>query len=150
MTENKTEMETLFPEREIYGYVLKPWTLGKIAKLSPHLGALKENVKGKNIDFDNLFSDVKSKITKGKKAEDNQNAVLEALFDLGIAVSPNLAAIIAITTGMSIQEAEDLSIDKAIHFTIMIIEQNLSFLKNCFGSVMKILEESKMDLSQVQ
>lgn len=146
MTENKTEMETLFPEREIYGYILKPWTLGKIAKLSPHLGALKESVKGKNIDFDNLFS----MATKRKKAEDNQNAVLEALFDLGIAVFPNLAAIIAITTGMSIQEAEDLSIDKAIHFTIMIIEQNLSFLKNCFGSVMKILEESKMDLSQVQ
>lgn len=148
MTENKTEMETLFPEKEIYGYSLKPWTLGKIARLSPHLGALKENVKEKNIDFDKIFSSVKSK--KGQKAEDNQNAMLEGLFDLAISVFPYIVPIISITTGMNLQEAEDLSIDKAVNFMVLIVEQNLSFLKNCFGSVMEIIEESKTGLSQGQ
>lgn len=161
----KNELEILCPEIEIYGYKLKPWGLKELAGLSPVLYILKSEIKAKGVNITNLFDldeipKGQSKTEREKKIKDTQNAMIEGIFDLGTSVFPYIedifdlgtsvfpyiAQIISVTSGMSKDEADNLSLDKAMVFILTIVEQNLSFLKNCFGLVAEKIESLKIQL----
>lgn len=130
----KSDVDILCPEIELYGHKLRPWALKQIAALSPHLYGLKNDIKSKGVDVFKVFG-LDSGKKGGKGAANDQTVMLEGLFDLSTAIFPYAVRIICESSGMTQAEAEALSIDKALVFLLTIVEQNIFFLKNCFGLV---------------
>lgn len=112
----KDEMEVLFPEKEICGYVIKPWTLRMAKNLYPVLLQIATQCKEHGITLDKLSTTLPGK--------------LDILF--GIAFMHG-EKIIAETTGMTEEDAGNLEAEVSIKLLQEIFYQNLDALKNSFG-----------------
>lgn len=137
----RNELKILYPEVELYGYKLKPWGLKQLSELSPYLYMLKDDVKKKGVDIFKLFG---LDTSKAKKDKDVDSIMVEGLFDLGTSIFPYAIKIITISSGMKQEEAEKLGIDQSLIFLLTIVEQNINFLKNCFGLVTQKIEELRV------
>jgi len=108
----KSETEVLFPEQEIDGITVRPWTFGQIAKLSPIFRLIASDLRESEIPVDQLESRMSEVILiAGKYAP----------------------SIVAATINLPITEVEQWPPEKGVKLLFTIISQNLEHVKNSFG-----------------
>lgn len=123
----KTDIETLCPEKIIEGFTLRPWSLRQTMLLMPIFSMLKDDIEGKGITIE--------KFLKFKPGD---------IFDLAILFSPYLIDIMAITLNRPKEQIDNLDLDKAVILVLEIFDQNIIYLKNCFGLVSKKINRMKL------
>jgi len=110
-TKKKTEDEILFPEVELDGFIIKPWTLGKLRKINPHI--------------ENIFTTLKNKdIVLTLQNVENH------LMDLYFAAVPQIMIILAISLEVSEEDLEEIPIPQAIRLIYLVFKQNEESIKN--------------------
>ena len=116
MAEKKVADEViLFPEANVEGIVVKPWTFGVLLDVNPFLEAIFEKIEAKGIKFDGFmlgFTEIK---------------------ELYFAAAPQLLKILAFTTGKSEEEIRNLSLNIVLRLVYIIWQQNQANLKNALG-----------------
>jgi hypothetical protein len=120
--EEKSEEAILFPELEIDGYTIRPWTLGKLRKVNPCLERVlaKLENKGIKLTLDNI--------------EDN-------LLDLYFAAVDEIITILSISLDVEEQELESIPIPQAIRLIFLIYKQNEDSIKNV-SSLLQMTSEA--------
>jgi hypothetical protein len=117
----------LFPEVEVEGYTIRPWTLAQAVALAPTLGDLvgiaKESGVGEVLSkfMDLLDSGQMNAKDVFAKAQKEVAAVLPGLI-------PKF-----VSAGISEEEAGTLDLGKATVLLLSIVSQNVDYLKNFFG-----------------
>lgn len=122
----KDDLSILFPDIEIDGYTIRPWTFGNISDLAPEIGYLRTAFKNADLDID----------------IDNIDLNADLIAQISELILPVAPQIIAKTTGKLVSEVRELEPDKALIILLKIIEQNINYLKNCFGSVMTAMNKA--------
>ena len=110
-TETKTEDYILFPDLDVDGFTIRPWTLGKLRKINPHLEAIFKNLDDKNIQL----------------TLDNFG---EHLKDVYFAAVPEIISILGISLDKSEDDLEDVTIPQAIKLIYAVFKQNEDSIKN--------------------
>jgi hypothetical protein len=109
----KSEEQILFPEFMVEGYEIKPWTLGKLRKINPHLESIFSTLKERNIQL--TLDNIDRHIT-----------------DLYFAAVPVVISILAISLNKDENELEDIEIPQAIRLLYAVYKQNEESIKNAF------------------
>jgi hypothetical protein len=112
MPEEKDEIKTLFPEIDIEGVKLRPWTFGQFVEMGPILHQI-----------------VMAARNTGMKPEELEDRIPELI----LITSPFIPEIVAKTTGLSQDEIKSWPPDKGIAVLLGIMTQNTERLKNLFG-----------------
>jgi hypothetical protein len=126
----------LFPEVEVEGYTIRPWTLAQAVALAPTLGDLvgiaKESGVGEVLSkfMDLLDSGQMNAKDVFAKAQKEVAAVLPGLIPKFL---PHAPKIISVSAGISEEEAGTLDLGKATVLLLSIVSQNVDYLKNFFG-----------------
>lgn len=107
----KSEEEILFPELEVDGFTIRPWTLGKLRKVNPCIERILAKLEGKGI-----------KLTL--------NNVEENLWDLYIAAVDEIITILSISLDVEEKKLEDIPIPQAIRLIFLVYKQNEDSIKN--------------------
>jgi hypothetical protein len=132
----KGDAGILFPDAQIEGYTIRPWTLAQAVALASTLGALVGIVKESGIGevlfkFMDLLEpgqgDAKDAFAKAQK---EVAAVLPGLIPKFLPYAPK---IIAVSAKISEEEAGALELGKATLLLLSIVSQNIEYLKNFFG-----------------
>lgn len=121
----KADTEVLFPGVEVEGYKVKPWRFGELADLSPMLGEIVQKVQAYGI----------------KSLKDLSIRMVEVI-PLILPYTPSIAAK---TLGISEDEVRAWPINKATMILLTIMNQNLEYLKNCFGLAKMAASPKEMD-----
>jgi len=109
--EEKSDEEILFPDIEIDGFTIRPWTLGKLRQVNPCMERVLEKLekKGVKLTLDNL--------------EDN-------LLDLYFAAVDEIITILSISLDVEEKKLESVPIPQAIRLIFLIYKQNEDSIKN--------------------
>jgi len=119
MTKKKSTKErVLFPEKKVYGYTIKPWTLGMIEELVPSLERIAIEL-------------IKRRITTKNYKEQGLQIIP--------AVIPELSEIISKTLGIPIKEVKEFQLDEVTVIVLTIAEQNMKYLKNSLSPITKLM-----------
>jgi len=131
----KTETEVLFPEVDVEGYRIRPWSFGQFAKLMPVFRSIMIDVKKAGL----ILGDI-----EGKTEQDVEKDAVEMVPEIMELAAPYAPVIIAITLGVSENEVESWDMVKGTTILLTIITQNVDYLKNSsgLGTVMKVLNTS--------
>jgi hypothetical protein len=123
----KSETEILFPNIEVDGITVKPWSFGMLFELSTHLANVIEKCEEKEIDkifkFDKDNLDIK---------------IVDAIKLLHIA-GPEIRAIIGKTISYSEEEITGLDMGTGIKLAIAIFNQNKESIKNALTPLLEML-----------
>jgi len=110
LEKEKNDLEVLFPEVEVYGYKLRPWSLKGWAELGPCLSRA-----------------VTAFMANPEKSGDfSFSGILELVLD-------DLSEYVAKSAGISVEEAGKLPGPVVAEMLPVIYEQNEPVLKNLFG-----------------
>ena len=109
--EEKPEEAILFPELSLGEYTVKPWTLGKLKKINPHLESIFDALDKKNIQL----------------SLDN---VGEYLRELYFAALPSVISILSISLNVEEDDLEDVEVSDAIRLIFAVFKQNEESIKN--------------------
>jgi len=115
MAEKVADEIILFPEANVEGIVVKPWTFGVLLDVNPFLEAIFERIEAKGIKFDGFmlgFAEIK---------------------ELYFAAAPQLLKILAFTIGKSEDEIRNLDLKVVLRLVYVIWQQNQANLKNALG-----------------
>jgi hypothetical protein len=117
----KSDEEIIFSDFEIDGFVIRPWTLGKLKRINPHLEAIFGALEQKNIkvSLDNLEMHIS---------------------DLYFAAIPQIISILAISLDKDEDELEEIPIPQAIKLIFCVYKQNEEAIKN----VLNLLQVTKI------
>jgi len=124
MTQEKTDEQILFPEVEVGGVKVRPWTLKQFFGLLPVFMRMAEVLKEKGVAFDQ-FEGLKDD-------EEGVQKLFAILSNLSDAV-PEINEVIARTIERPIEEVEAMEFDRSISIALMIIIQNVERIKNFSG-----------------
>lgn len=116
--------KTLFPEIEVQGYTLKPWTLFKLEKLAPAF----ERVGMEMIKRGIKLSDIR---------KDNAKEVVPKIV---FGVMSEIALIISVSIDEDIEKVRQFEIDRVIILVLAITNQNIKYLKNLLGPFSTLME----------
>ena len=123
----KSETEVLFPDIEVDGITVKPWSFGMLFELSEHLAVVIDKCEQKDIDkifrFDKDNLDIK---------------IVDAIKLLHIA-GPEIKAIVAKTISLSEEEVTELDMGTGIKLAIAIFNQNKESIKNALAPLLEML-----------
>jgi len=112
-SQEKSELEILFPEIEVDGFTIRPWDFGKVASMGPILARIFAEVKKAGI----TLKDIDSRM---------EEAVMLAL--------PWAPDIVAKTLNLDVEEVRQWKeLNKAFKIMLVIFNQNLEHIKNSFG-----------------
>lgn len=115
--------DTLFTSAEVAGCTIQPWTLGQIKKLMPTFERLAVQFKTLGVAPKDVLQIVK---------EDPFKVLTPCVDELGI--------ILSITTGKTVEEVEGLHLREVVEMTLVIIHQNIEYLKNSLGPVLETVK----------
>ena len=110
--DEKDDMEVLFPEREIHGYKIKPWTFGESVAIMPELLAVVSLAKKQGINLENL--------------EERWDEVIRIAL-------PVIPVIVQKTLKVPMPEIDAWPPDKGIDIVMAIVDANKGYLKNFSG-----------------
>jgi hypothetical protein len=116
--------KVLFEDREIAGYTVRPWTLGQLVKLAPVFERVAVNFAARGLSLSAI----------GTALETSPMNVLTPLL-------PEIATVLSITLGKPIEEMEGLRADTVISVILVIVKQNVEYLKNSLGPVSDLLRQ---------
>lgn len=117
MTKSKN---TLFPEKIVDGYKVKPWSLGTVEELSPCLERL-------TIVF----------ISKGITLENAEEEAPKIIFS----VLPEVSTVLAATLKKEVKEIKELPLDTVVALLLTVVTQNIAYLKNSFSPIKNLIKE---------
>jgi hypothetical protein len=124
--EEKNEEQILFPEAEVNGITIKPWTFGKLFKVSGMLEKIINKVENKKLD--DIFSkDFVSYVE------------LATLFTT--LLSEEMLEIIAITLEKPKEEVESFDVGTGVEIAVVIFHQNKSIIKNALAPLLTALSK---------
>jgi hypothetical protein len=109
---DQSELDILFPEIEVEGVRLRPWSLGQVVDLAPVFTALSKGMKENGITLTNIES---------------------RMDDFVLLVMPYMARIIAVSARLPEEEVRAWPLNKATMIAMSILSQNVEHLKNSFG-----------------
>lgn len=118
------ELDSLFPQKIIAGFELKPWSLRVIKELYPVLEEIAVVLKNNNITLSNMEKTITEK----------PSIIIKMALDNG-------AKIISCSLGIDEAEAEELEAGKVIELLFNIFFMNITFIKNSFGLIEQVKEE---------
>ena len=136
----KTEEEILFPEIEVMGIKLKPWSFGQYADLAPHLKAIRQGLREDGIDLSRLRAAIPKELPREGEKVEVPTGFIDGLFDVLTCILPHLPRVFAITTGLKEEEIRRWHSSKATVVLLVMIRQNWDHLKNSFGLGMPLLK----------
>jgi hypothetical protein len=110
--EEKTNLEVLLPEVEIEGYVIKPWSFGKLMQMGPIIASIIPSMKDAGINEENIESRIEEVL---------------------LLFSPIAPIITSKTLGVKIDEVQAWDPGKGTLIFLTILSQNLERIKNSFG-----------------
>ncbi|MCK9597688.1 MAG: hypothetical protein M0R06_01530 [Sphaerochaeta sp.] len=117
--DGKDEQGILFPEIEVEGLILRPWSFGQLANMGPVLQ--KVMAEAKNCGF------------TPKDFDEGEEIDLEKFANLLLTVAPLVPEIVAKTTMLSRSEIDNWDPDKGVKVFLAILTQNMDKIKNSFG-----------------
>lgn len=118
------EAATLIDEVDVAGYKVKAWSIDKISKLSGNMERIYFGLKERGVSFV-----VKDATGNTVIAPDLLSKMDKIIFS----VLPEASHMIAITLGISIDKTEEIPQDKAVQILIVMLTQNVAYLKNWLG-----------------
>jgi len=116
----KPGVNTLVPDQEIGGHVIRPWTLAQVIELTDDIE-------------DTAKTLVKAGLSMDKFQKDPMSLVK--------VIAPRLPRYIGVTLGIPEDEAGSLPVGDATLIALTIVRQNLNHLKNLFGPANQALRE---------
>ncbi len=117
--------KTLFPEIEVQGCTLRPWTLFKLEKLAPAFERIGLELAKRDIKI--------SKI--------NKNDIQDILPKIVVSVISDVALIISVSIDEEIENVRQFEMDKVIIFILAIVNQNIRYLKNLLGPMSELVHQ---------
>ncbi len=121
MPEEKNEIEILFPEIEVEGVKVRPWSLGQLIDLAPIFESIAIDLKKRNVKVEHLGTD-------------------EKINELILSFLPYVAKIISVTIKEDEKVVREWSLKKATAIILTIMTQNLEQIKNSFGLGKSVLQ----------
>jgi len=107
----KSDEEILFPEAKVGDFVVKPWTLGQLLKINPHIEKVFAKLEEKRI----------------KLTLENVN---DFIVDLYFAALPEVVEIMAISLDVDQEKLHSLQLKEVVQLIYTIFIQNQENLKN--------------------
>lgn len=131
-----SDEQILFPDAEVEGYAIRPWTLAQAVALAPTLGALVEIAKEsgvgeviwKSMDLLDPSQGDAKKAFGGAEKE-----ILSVLPGLIPKFLPHAPKILTVSLGASEEEVSKMDLGKATVLLLSVVSQNIEYLKNFFG-----------------
>lgn len=142
MTENKTtkkttkkkttpkkkdEEQVMFPEVEVAGYKIKPWSFGTLFEISSSIEEIITKMKEREIPLPSF-------------EEDFFGLNFEKVVSIFTIASPHVLDIIARTVGTDKEEIRDLSMTDGVSLALAIYSQNMEIIKNLIAPFLKMGE----------
>jgi len=135
----KPDEKILFPDSEVEGYTIRPWTLAQAVALAPTLGGVID-VIGKSGAGDSLAKildavDIESPGMESvmEAFQDSWKDVVKALPGLIPKFLPYAPAILSISLDASREEVDKFDLGKTSRLLREIATHNIEYLKNSFG-----------------
>ena len=125
MEEEKKETEVLFPEVEVYGVKVRPWTFEQFMKIIPLLKSAYVLFKEKSIQWEN--------VEKALDAKDPGLLVETGMIDVFSDLMPRLPEFIALSLSLDRDEIVKWDFGKVFSVAFVIISQNAGRIKNLSG-----------------
>lgn len=124
---NKKDEEVLFPEVDISGIIVKPWSFGMLFDISGSLEIVLDKVEEKGIDLSTGFIPY---------------TTFARLFTIA---GPEVLKIISLTIGKEEDEVKKLDMDVGVRIAMIIYQQNREIIKNALTPLLKEreIEEEK-------
>jgi len=131
-----SDEQILFPDVEVEGYTIRPWTLAQAVALASTLGALVEIAKESGVGevlwkfmdlLDTGQGDAKDAFAKAQKE------VLGVLPGLVPKFLPHAPKILTVSLGASEEEVGKMNLGKTTVLLLSVVSQNVDYLKNFFG-----------------
>ncbi len=129
--EEKKDEEILFPEREIYGVKLHPWTWDEFISILPLLVDIRSGMKKGNVKLEDLL-----------KLKDQTEDEVIGFITTALPLFP-APEIISRTTDIPIEEVKKWIFDKTASIFFIILIQNAARVKNLFGLGLQVAEGFK-------
>jgi len=118
MNENKSDTDILFPEvKQVAGIEIKPWSLFKIAKITPYLYRVVQGLKEQGIDVENIA--------------ENDALLIQILL-------PFMPEIVMITTGKTQEEIEALDSSDQIDVATSVISINMAYIATYLKNFLRV------------
>jgi len=115
----ETDEAILFPEEEIAGYKVRPWSLGTVVALAPSIRATIQTCQ-----------------QEGITADDYEMQIQEKFADILLLNAHHVPKIIAVSLGVSEEEAAGMPFPKAATILVGILKQNAAYIKNFFARML--------------
>jgi hypothetical protein len=131
-----SDEQILFPDVEVEGYTIRPWTLAQAVALAPTLGALVDIAKASGVGEALLgFMDLLDPAQGGAKDAfaKAQKEVIGVLPGLIPKLLPHAPKILSVSLGTSAEETGKMDLGKATVLLLSIVSQNVDYLKNYYG-----------------
>lgn len=124
----QSEAEVLFPEKEVEGLTLRPWSFGQIADLAPIFRRVAADIVGSGaLTVAELRS--LSEVSPAEQAD-----TLANILAIVLPVAPD---VIAKTLRLPLAEVRDWPPERGTRVFFAILMQNVEHLKNWLGPVLR-------------
>jgi len=114
-----TSKNVLFPEMDVEGFKVKPWSLGTMEELTPCLERVTITFINKGITLENIEKEVPKVI---------------------LSILPEVSTILSITLKEDIAKVKELPLNSVIALLLTITTQNVAYLKNSFGPMKSLIK----------
>jgi hypothetical protein len=131
-TVKKTDAEVLFPGKEVYGFMIKPWTYDQFVLVFPLLVRLGLVLKENGISLDQL-----------DHLGDGDTGKIISLIENLVPFIP-VKEIVSKTVGESLNGVGVWEFDKTITIFLVIMIENARRIKNFFGLGLEAIRTLKM------
>jgi len=126
--EKKPDAEILFPDQEVYGVKVRPWTFNQFVSILPDLLNIRKGLKENGIEIGELEN----------LKDDDEGKILEFLVKL-LPLIP-ATTIVAKTIKEEIEKVEEWEFDKTAGIFLVILIQNAGRIKNFFGLGLRAMQ----------
>jgi hypothetical protein len=113
---SESDETVLFPEQEIEGYKVRPWSLGAVVALAPSIREVIAVCRKEGITEENYEQQVQEKIA-----------------DILLQTVQHVPKIIATTLAIPEEEIVGMPFPKSAKILIGILKQNVTYIKNSFA-----------------
>jgi hypothetical protein len=118
MGEEKSETQVLFPEIQVAGIKVRPWTFDQFFDLIPIFVEASEYFKREEIKFEEIEAIVKDR---------------KKMLSIIASMRPAILTTVATTIESSVEEVRAMEFDKVISIALVVLIQNAERIKNFSG-----------------
>jgi len=130
-TKKRSDEEILFPEVEIGGFKIKPWSFGVLFEISEMLDAIFVKLDQRNVDLKFNF-------------DEGLASNMPKFIRIAAIAAPEVKAILAITIDVNDEVIENLDMKTGMNLLITIFKQNFETLKNVFTISSELIEPEEI------